>query len=231
MKDKIEKEMTASKEAATATKEALPQTKTSDKPIQKVKEVTIMKQAWGLLGSHFGGVIIALLFCFGLSSLMVNPWGLVLAQVLTLIAFSFPVYSTMWEYGHKDKNRSNYGHIVLDKYRGVKVALIANSPFLLMSLLMLLSKFGLFWNIIIPFKLVNAEVWPLINLIQPDAYLPSYTIWQMILVALLPILPLVIEGVGYIFGLNDYSPMAKLIYKKKKPQPTKKAPPTIKSQY
>lgn len=212
------------------------QNKTQDKKTaapkaQTVKEVTMLKQATGLFGGHVGGIIIALILCFSLASLMMNPWGLVLAQVLIILAFSIPVYSTMWEYGHKDKNRSNYGHITLDKYRGFKVALIANIPFFAMSLLMILSKFGLFYNIVIPFKLVNAEIWPLINLIQPSAYLNDYAIWQMLLVVLLPLVPVAVEGVAYIFGINDFSPLAKLIYKKKKPAPKKKAPPTIKSQY
>lgn len=198
---------------------------------QKVKEVTMLKQATGLLGGHVGGIIIALILCFSLAGLMTNLWGLILAQIIIMIAFSFPVYSTMWDYGHKDKNRSNYGHITLDKYRGFKVAAIANIPFFIMGLLMILSKLGVFYNIVIIYKLVNAEIWPLINLIQPSAYLTDYNYFQIILVALLTLLPVAIEGVSYIFGINDFSPLAKLIYKKKKPVVKKKEPPTIKSQY
>ncbi|MEG0692979.1 MAG: hypothetical protein RR444_07840, partial [Oscillospiraceae bacterium] len=170
-------------------------------------------------------------FCFGLAGLMSNTGGLLVAQILILLVYSFPTYSTMWEFGHKDLNRFNYGHIARDQFRGFKIGLIANIPFFLISLLFILSKFGLFYNIVIPFKLINAEIWPLINLIQPWAYMDKFAMWQVLLVAILPVIPVLIAGGAYILGNHDYSPMQKLVYKNKKKPAKPKTPPTIKSKY
>lgn len=197
-----------------------------------VKELTLLKQASGLFGAHVGGIILSLIFCLGLAGLMGSVWGLILSQVLILLVYSFPSYSTMWDYGHKDLNRANYGHIEKDLYRGFKVGLIAHIPFFVLSLLLVLGKFGLFFNIVIPFKLINAEIWPLINLIQPKAYLDNFAIWQLLLVAILPLIPVLIAGGAYILGIHDYSPMQNLVYKNKKKKPAKPhTPPTIKSKY
>ena len=202
-----------------------------DESKKVIKNSSLLKQAMGLLGSHFGGVLLSLIFCLGLASLMSNVWGLLVAQILVLFAYSYPTYATMWDYGHKDLNRFNYGHIPRDLYRGFKIGLVANIPVFILSILFILSKFGLFYNIVIPFKLLNAEIWPLINLIQPWAYMDKYAYWQVFLVALLPLIPVLIAGGAYILGNHDYSPMQKLVYKNKKKPVKPKTPPTIKSQY
>lgn len=195
------------------------------------KKITIGKQALGLLGSHFGGVVITLIFCFGLATLMSSTIGLIISQIIILLIYSFPVYSTMWEYGHKDLNRFNYGHIQRDKYRGFKISLVANIPIFILSILMILSKFDLFYNIVVLYKIINAEIWPLINLIQPSAYLDQYSIVQIIAVSLLPIISIFISGFAYILGNHDYSPLQKLIYKNKKKKPAKPKIREIKSKY
>ncbi len=197
----------------------------------KVKEITMVNQALGLLGAHAGGVVLSLIFCLGLSGLMTSVGGLITAQILILLVYSFPTYSAMWDYGHRDLNRFNYGHIKRDQFRGFKVSLISNIPVFILSLLFILSKFGLFYNITILYKLINAEIWPLINLIQPWAYMDKFAIWQVFLVALLPIIPIFIAGGAYILGNHDYSPMQKLVYKNKKKPVKPKTPPTIKSKY
>ncbi|MFZ2538035.1 MAG: hypothetical protein WAX04_03955 [Oscillospiraceae bacterium] len=197
----------------------------------KVKEMTITSQAIGLLGAHVGGVLLSLIFCFGLAALMKNAGGLIIAQILILFVYSFPTYSTMWDYGHRDLNRFNYGHIKRDQLKGFKISLIANIPVFILSLLFILSKFGLFYNIAIVFKLMNAEVWPLINLIQPWAYMNKFAVWQVFLVALLPLIPVLIAGGSYILGNHDFSPMKVIVYKNKKKPTQPKKPPTIKSQF
>lgn len=187
----------------------------------EIEKQPLLKPALSILGSHAGGVLISNILCFGLSGMMSN-WGLLLAIPLIFLVYSMPIYGTAWAMGLSDSNKANFGHIVLDKWRGAKLCLVAISPWLVSGLLFILSKFGLFYNFTIIFKLLNAEVWPAINAVHVFAgqevsmYLPSLSFFQAFLAAILTVLPVIPAQLGYFLGTKDISISQKLIYKNTK---------------
>lgn len=165
--------------------------------------------------SHIGGLLIAIIFCFGLSSLF-EGYGFLIVIPVVLFLYSYPIYSSMWNAGHRDLNSAQFGHTVLHRERGFLYGLVGSVPIMLISLCFVLSKFGLFFNFVIPYKLLNAEIWPIINVMTSSPYLPDFAVWQIFLIAILSIaVPIVIGELGYLAGTYDFAVMQRLVYKNK----------------
>ena len=146
--------------------------------------------------SHIGGLLIAIIFCFGLSSLF-EGYGFLIVIPVVLFLYSYPIYSSMWNAGHRDLNSAQFGHTVLHRERGFLYGIVGSVPIMLISLCFVLSKFGLFFNFVIPYKLLNA-------------------VWQIFLIAFLSIaVPIVIGELGYLAGTYDFAVMQRLVYKNK----------------
>ena len=192
----------------------------------------LIKPALQVMAAQAGGILLALIFCFGLAVLMTGM-GLLFCIPLVLLCYSVPLYNSMWGLGHSDGNKAHFGHIVLDPWRGVKISLIANIPWLCSGVLFFLSKCGLFWNFTVIYKIINAEVWPIMNAVQVFAgqdvsmYLPDFAWWQVVVCALLPLLPVAVAHLGYSMGTRDISIVEKVLYVNKK----KKAEDPPKSTY
>lgn len=184
-----------------------------DKKVYIKKE--IIEPALSILGSHACGVVLAIVVCFGFSTFMGNTWGQIICGIIVFAVYLVPIYSIMWGLGYRDLNRQNFGRIAKDKFRGFKLALYGYIPVIVMAFLFIISKFNLFYNFVIPFKLLNAGVWPFINLVKNKQYLPDYALWEIILIALISLVPIAMAGVFYMMGNRDYSPLQKLIYRKK----------------
>lgn len=171
-----------------------------------------------LTGAHYGGVIISIIICFGLSGLMIKgTWGLLLSQLFALIAYSYPIYGTAWNMGHTDLNRANFGHIERKRFEGFKLGAIACAPLYLVSFLLILSKLGAFPNITVLYRLINAHTWPLLNIIHPNWEMANFSWGSVILFAVVPAaFAIALSGIGYLCGNYDFSPIQKLVYKDKK---------------
>lgn len=177
-----------------------------------------LKNALKLLTSHLGGVLVANIFCIIFSTLMANPKMAWIPAVVILIIYSLPIYGTLWTMGSADKNSEKYGKLQKNPFRGFVVGLIQNSPFILTGIMFLLSKFGIGWNIVIPFKLLNAEIMPIVNLLvsgENSVYLSSYTVFDAVIIALLPLIPVLFDGVYYLLGYFGISPWQMIVYKNK----------------
>lgn len=209
------------------------ETKAPERPAPEIEKQPLIKPALSFLSSHVGGLFMAALLCLALSGLMTGV-GLYLCIPLTLLVYGIPVYGTMWSMGMSDMNKANFGHIVLDRWRGAKLAAIGLSPWILCSVLFLLSKFGLFYNFVVVYKIINAEVWPAINALHVFAgervsmYLPDFSYGQAVAAALFPLFPVLLAEFAYFLGTKDISLAQKLIYKKQKTPP---APKTTYEQY
>lgn len=177
---------------------------------------SIFKTALSVFFTHIGATIMALIFCLGLSMLLIGTWGQIVSGVIVLLVYSIPLYSILWNTGNSDLNKQNFNRIEKDSFKGFKIGLLASVPVYVMTILFVLSKFGLFYNFVIPFKLANAYVWPFMNIIRNTMYLPDYTVLEVIATALLTFIPAVLCGIFYIMGNKDFAPMQKIIYKKKK---------------
>lgn len=200
-----------------------------------IEKQPLLKPALSLLGAHAGGILIALILCFALSGIMAN-WGLLIAIPVIFLVYCMPIYGTTWAMGMSDSNKAHFGHIVLDPWRGAKIALITMIPWFLSGLLFLLSKFGLFYNFTVIFKIINAELWPIFNAVQVFAgqpvsmYLPDFSYFQVILCFIFTLLPVAAAQVGYTLGVKDISLTQKIVYKSKK-QPVKEEKKSSYEQY
>lgn len=185
----------------------------SDKKAYIKKE--IIEPALSILGSHASGVVLALVMCLSFSTFMGDPLGQIICGCIVFAVYCVPIYSIMWGLGYRDLNRQNFGRIAKDNFRGFKLALYGYIPVIVMAFLFIISKLNLFYNFVIPFKLLNSGVWPFINLVKNKQYLPDYAMWEIILIALISLVPIVFAGIFYMMGNRDYSPLQKVIYRKK----------------
>ena len=158
----------------------------------------LIKPALQVMAAQAGGILLALIFCFGLAVLMTGM-GLLFCIPLVLLCYSVPLYNS-W---------------------------------LCSGVLFFLSKCGLFWNFTVIYKIINAEVWPIMNAVQVFAgqdvsmYLPDFAWWQVVVCSLLPLLPVAVAHLGYSMGTRDISIVEKVLYVNKK----KKAEEPPKSTY
>ena len=168
------------------------------------------------LGYQLITILLCNFVCISFAGFMGSASGLVVVEVILLLIYFGIVYSSLWNQGREDNNLAHFGHIALDRWRGIKIGLLANIPFLLMGLLLVLSRFGLFWNFVLIYKIANAAFWPLINLFESTLDVMDFAVWQVIVIALLPLLTAVVSQIGYLLGIKDFSIMQKLIYRNKK---------------
>lgn len=182
----------------------------------KFKENSLLEPAISIFWRHLGGVMIAFIFSIPLSQFLVdNITGQIICSILFLFIYSIPSYTALWAIGHRDLNKEKFGHVNKDIYKGLKIGLIASIPSFIFALLFILSKFNIFpFNIVVPFKFVNAELFPLINLIQPSMYMPDFSIAEVFGIAALTLIPAVLCFFFYILGNKDFKPTSWLVYKK-----------------
>ncbi len=182
----------------------------------KLNENSLIKPAISIFLRHLGGVIIAFIFFIGLSRFLVdNVTGQILCAILFLIVYSIPSYTALWSIGHSDLNKEKFGHLTKDNFKGLKIGLIASIPNYIFTLLFVLSKFNLFpYNLVVQFKFANAELVPLINLIEPKMYMEFFSVAEVFGIAALTLIPAVLCFFFYILGNRDFKPSHWLIYKK-----------------
>ena len=182
----------------------------------------VKKPLGKLVLAHLGGWLMALIFCIGLTPWMINNMVYVCIPVV-LFLYSIPIYRNLWALGHEDYNLARFGHIKLDRTRGLKLAILLYAPYLLLGVLLILSKFNLFpWSFVALYKILNAQLWPIINAIQISWYMTQYTVWQALIVGLLPLLSVGIAAGAYLLGTYDFALYQRLVYKNEKNKSEKK---------
>ncbi len=63
-----------------------------------------------------------------------------ISQACTLIAFVSLIYAFMWSAGDFDANKTEFGGTKQDKLKGLKVGLVADSPFILAYLILVVTR-------------------------------------------------------------------------------------------
>ena len=144
----------------------------------------------------------------------------IVAGVLGFIMLFAFVYNLFWTRGDKDANLATYGHIALDKYRGVKLGLLITLPFAFSYLLLVVDKiFSLFSSSLYLFiyRIVNYNMYPIIEFATRGAEnaqgVPTWAL-LLLLVTLIPIPA--ISALGYYCGIKGISIKDKIVYKKDK---------------
>lgn len=146
--------------------------------------------------------------------------GDILTQVASLIILAAFPYKYLWEQGNHDRNEINFGHKQDDKWRGLKIGLLADIPAILVYLALWLGKLGVsvLSNAHAVYTIFNSSFMPFCYAVMgrdltSAAALP---VWKM-LVLLLPVLVLpAVCWVAYTLGQKQFVLSDKVFYKKKK---------------
>lgn len=142
----------------------------------------------------------------------------ILTVLFSAIILWSMLYSLLWKRGDTDNNLATFGHIEREKYKGLKIGLLADVPFALLYLLLWADKlFGFSPAFSGLYKIANYYMFPLIDLCYKGAETSAeISVLGMLclLVTLIPI-PLVAH-IGYYCGNNEISLGDKFVYAKTK---------------
>lgn len=170
------------------------------------------KDAFSSFWVHLGASIVAFIFCYGLGVLF-DGWGFAFVIPIILIVYSIPIFIKFKSLGQRDKNSNDFGHTKRNPFRGIIIALAANSLNILMGLLLIPAKAELIPNFVMLFRFTNPQISPIMLLIQNSVYLPDFSWLHVILYALLTLIPVFLAGFFYLLGLHDFSFKDKIVYK------------------
>lgn len=204
----------------------------------KKQIVELHNGVWELALKLWRTLILCTILCavivFSLSGIMVSgTWGLLLTQLICFIVMGFTIYSQMWSVGDRDANFIHFGRMQRDIWKSLKIGLIALIPGFVTNIPLALSKAGVFGNFdFLPFyRVLQAPIWPLINLIHPYGAIPHEAVaatelfegspatagmtWgQLVLMAIIPLVYLIFVVAGYELGIRRISVGFKLVYEK-----------------
>ena len=183
--------------------------------------------------------VICVIIVFSMSSVM--NWGvggILLTELICILITGITLYAQSWGFDDKDANYIQFGRIVYDPYKPLKYGLIAIAPGLVSDILLIISKISGSFDLLWVYRLMNAPVWPLINLIHPYGLhfheateetvvmagtqyeeviaaaeaTPACGWGKMILMMLLPLLYILFMWIGYELGRSRLSIGNKLVY-------------------
>ncbi len=143
--------------------------------------------------------------------------NIILTEGISLALLFFFLHGILFSYGNKDANSANFGHIVEDKYKGLKIGLLGSVPYFAFYFVFALSAFGINKNFsIILFKVVNAVNFGFYKLILGDSVKVAELNSLQIVLAILPLFVVpIMTHISYTLGLKGISIGEKVVYKKK----------------
>ncbi|MBQ6830597.1 MAG: hypothetical protein IJO59_05720 [Clostridia bacterium] len=155
---------------------------------------------------------------------VVPPGALAAANVTALILqamlFVIILYGPMWKYGNHDINAVKYGRRAEDKWRGLKIGLIAAVPSILAYVVLVADKLFGFWKSCAAFyRLANVGLYPLVVwAFGPDVAASTAGVtWGGMVLAAVPILVMpTVATIAYRIGYADVLLMERLVYVHKK---------------
>ncbi|MDF2568193.1 MAG: hypothetical protein K0R90_1649 [Oscillospiraceae bacterium] len=162
-------------------------------------------------------ILITIILVLVVFSLGDNLIGHIIAQVLVAVIFSTLIYGPSWGDGDRDRNLAHFGKDSGDRYRGLKIGLISMLPFVILNILLILSKLQIIGDIMAVYRLLNAHIWPLIQITAPKIFEAKDVSWIIIFVWILSMLALpLITTIGYRLGFKGVVLSDKIVYRNKK---------------
>lgn len=178
------------------------------------KKHKLFKPALSLFGCHIAGVIIAFIFVVGFAALNDSFLGQLITVIVVLIVYSIPSYCSMWLLGNQDINLIRCNKKERDILRGFKIGFVSSIPSFCLAIYFFSTKIFPTSNIVFLYRVLNSEISPIIQMINNNSSLMKISIGEMAVFSLLTAIPAIFAGVFYIMGLNNITPVRRLIYKK-----------------
>lgn len=167
------------------------------------------------------GVLVSVAFPEGqtlsnVTSVVMNAIALFLQGGLFFVI----VYGKQWDYGDKDSNAALFGHIEGDRWRGLKMGLLAAIPSFAAWLVLVADKLFSFWPYtaavyrVCQLPLYPVLVWSMGSNIMATTATIS---WGGILCAGLPVLFVpVVATIAYVLGFRHIQVWERIVFSRKK---------------
>lgn len=139
-------------------------------------------------------------------------------QILLLILFGIFPYHILWSFGNRDDTNTRYRGQRPDPWRGVKIGFLATTPFILVWLLLVISKCGVLSEVMVQaYRITAFPFYPYVNWLLGTATASVEIAWWRILL-LCPIYLFVpaISGISYRLGGKQFSFAEFITFKKNK---------------
>lgn len=137
----------------------------------------------------------------------------IIGQALMLmLLFALP-YSKLWNQGDKDSNSVQFGRMKEDRFRGLKVGLIASIPMFAAYLVLLISKFGLFPKYLYIYRWISVAFLPILNRATSAATVTAEIpwLWMFFLFLTTLFIPFVCH-LAYRLGFKHIAVSERIIY-------------------
>lgn len=141
---------------------------------------------------------------------------LVLTQIFGMIMVVAFASNASYKQGFKDLNLVKIGQVKKDMLKGVKIGLLGNIPFFLLTALVIAMAYGLapkfhtVWYAFLSGHFYSLIMW----ITNGSQTVGEIGIVQLVLLVLLQFLVPAISGVAYILGYKEINLAEKIVYKK-----------------
>ena len=140
----------------------------------------------------------------------------VISQVMMLIVLAIFPYHILWEFGNQDDTKVRYKGQQLDVLRGYRVGAFASVPYLVLWVLLVLTKFGIMPDgYVLVYRLATFAFWPFVNWMTANGNLQACSIWQLLALLVTAVYITVVCGVSYQLGHKQFSIHEHLVFSKK----------------
>ncbi len=142
-----------------------------------------------------------------------------ITQVLGIVILFGFINNSLYKLGEADRNLVLTGNAAEDKFRGLKIGLLANLPIYLSYVVFLIAKAGIIkggWYAL--FRFLNFPQFALINALygQATSTAADITLTNALLGALTFVIIPLFATITYILGYKRINIAEKIVYKKKK---------------
>lgn len=146
-----------------------------------------------------------------------NTIMIIITQIICLFSTGCFVFEILNKRGYKDGTLIRSGSKKLDKFKGLKIGLLASAPALITYILLIIfsaSNKGVALEL---YMIANACFWPTLELLLKSSDTASdITVWQFIVMFLLQMVIPWLAQLFYFWGYKDYEFLGKIVYKSKK---------------
>ncbi len=143
---------------------------------------------------------------------------LCVSQIISLLIVMIFTYAVIFPLGMHDLSAVNFGRIKEDKLKGLKIGLLAVSPYMLFLLVNIVFALGVYKSFpISPYMLSNFTVYQILQVIVGNAKTVSdVNAFSYFLIFLTLLYVPAVSHISYTLGYKDILIFDKLVYKKEK---------------
>lgn len=146
-----------------------------------------------------------------------NATMVIISQIMCLLMVGSFSFEILLKRGYKDGTLVRSGNKKPDKFRGLKIGVLASVPALISFVIFVIFAGANKGVAVELYMLANASFWPALDLVFASTKTAGdIAIWQFVVMFLLQMAIPAISAVSYYLGYRDFEFLSKIVYKKKK---------------